>query len=84
MAVPSAKAKGRRSMAGARKAGGASAAGFLRQIGLDPRRKNRRGRRRSVFVGQEERGHAPVGLGDDPERIVAEAFARLRHVDRMR
>lgn len=48
-----------------------------------PRRTFRRGRRRSVFIGQEQRGHAAVALGDDPKRILAEAFARLPEIDRM-
>src|SRR5579864_8183134 len=30
-----------------------------------------------VFVRQQERGHAPVALGDYPKRVLPEAFARL-------
>jgi len=41
-----------------------------------------RGRRRhSVFARQQERGHAAVGFGDDPERVFAKPFARLCGVD---
>jgi hypothetical protein len=29
----------------------------------------------SVFPGQQESGHAAVGFGDDPERIISMAFA---------
>ena len=33
-----------------------------------------RAARSSIFVRQQERGHAAVGLGDDPEAIVAGAW----------
>jgi hypothetical protein len=35
----------------------------------------------SVFARQEERGHAAIGLGDDPDGIFAEPLARLLWVD---
>jgi hypothetical protein len=35
----------------------------------------------SVFFGQQEGGHAAVGLGDDPERVVAKSLARHRIVN---
>jgi hypothetical protein len=39
------------------------------------------GAARSVLAGQEEGGHAAVGLGDDPEGVVAVALAGLGGVD---
>src|SRR5580704_10805474 len=46
-----------------------------------PRRTNRRGPSRLIVPRQQERRHAPVALGDDPEGIHPEALARLRGVD---
>ena len=37
----------------------------------------------SVVLRQEERRHAAVALGDDPEGVVAEAFGRFGRIDRI-
>jgi len=37
----------------------------------------------SIFVRQEERGYAPVGLGDDPEAVIAVAFRGLGGINRV-
>ncbi len=40
-------------------------------------------RKQSILFGQQQRCHAAVGLGDDPQRVFAVALARPGRVDRV-